>query len=206
MILKPWLVAGFATLTVAATACASSTPTASSVGQDTVSSSPATADASSSAPATAGPTVGASGGGIYLKDLGGFTIGSATDLATAPKVSGKGSHTPTVLEVKDLVVGTGAAANPTSTVTVQYLGFRVADGGAFDSSWSRGQAATFPLTGVVPGFTQGIGGTGTIAPMKIGGRRLMLLPAELGYGAQGAGSDIPPNAAIAFIVDLTAVQ
>jgi FKBP-type peptidyl-prolyl cis-trans isomerase len=58
---------------------------------------------------------------------------------------------------------------------------------------------------VVPGFTQGIGGTGKVAPMRVGGRRIMILPAALGYGAQGSGP-IPANAALVFVVDLKSVK
>jgi peptidylprolyl isomerase len=61
--------------------------------------------------------------------------------------------------------------------------------------------ANFPLTGVVPGFTQGIGGTTGIAPMKVGGRRLVIIPPALGYGGQQNGS-IPPNSTLVFVIDL----
>ena len=78
------------------------------------------------------------------------------------------------------------------------------NGKKFDSSWARGQAAQFPLTGVVPGFTQGIGGAGKVAPMRIGGRRIMILPPSLGYGPQ-AQSGIPANSTLVFVVDLVKV-
>jgi peptidylprolyl isomerase len=91
-------------------------------------------------------------------------------------------------------------------VTVQYVGVRYADGKKFDSSWDRGQPAQFSLTGVVKGFTEGIGGTKGVPPMKVGGRRIMILPASLGYGTQGAGADIPPNTPLVFVVDLVSVQ
>jgi peptidyl-prolyl cis-trans isomerase B (cyclophilin B) len=103
----------------------------------------------------------------------------------------------------DLVVGKGAAATPTSTVKVQYVGALLKTGKVFDSSWARGgKPISFPLTGVVAGFTQGIGGIGKVAPMKVGGRRLIILPAALGY-PNGQGSTIPPGSALIFVVDLT---
>lgn len=136
----------------------------------------------------------------------GVTVQGATDLKSAPKVTSSSSSTPTFLECQDLVVGTGPAATPTSTVKVQYAGVLYKNGTAFDSSWSNGGTpAQFSLTGVVPGFTQGIGGNGTVAPMKVGGRRLMILPASLGYGAQANGK-IPANSALVFVVDLTSVS
>ncbi|UQX88480.1 FKBP-type peptidyl-prolyl cis-trans isomerase [Jatrophihabitans telluris] len=136
----------------------------------------------------------------------GVAVANLTDLSKDPGVSSSCSQTPTTLEVKDLVTGTGTAATPTSTVTVQYSGVRYQDGFAFDASWKGGAPIAFPLTGVVPGFTQGIGGAPGVAPMKVGGRRIMILPADLGYGAQGGGADIPPNTPIVFVVDLVKVQ
>lgn len=134
----------------------------------------------------------------------GVTVKGAADLTGQPGVTAKASKAPTKLQYKDLVVGKGAAAKPTSTVTVQYSGVLYKDGTPFDSSWSRGQAATFSLARVVPGFTQGIGGTKGVPPMKVGGRRIMILPAALGYGASGQGP-IPPNSPLVFVVDLTKV-
>ena len=135
----------------------------------------------------------------------GVSVVGAADLGGAPGVTAKSSTAPTKLSYKDLVVGKGAAASPRGSVTVQYVGALYKDGRIFDSSWSRGSAATFSLTGVVPGFTQGIGGTTGVPPMKVGGRRIMILPAALGYGAQGSGSKIPPNSPLVFVVDLVSL-
>jgi len=135
------------------------------------------------------------------------TVTDATTLSDKPKVTAASSSQPSTLQVKDLVVGTGQAATPTSSVTVQYVGIRYADGKQFDASWDHGGATSFSLTQVVPGFTQGIGGTQGIQPMKVGGRRLMILPAALGYGAAGTpDGSIPPNAPIVFVVDLVGVN
>jgi len=186
------------------TACSSKKNTAATNTSPTI--------APTSTSPVVGPTAGSgtpasSGQGGSTVTFGGFTINGATDLTKKPSVSGKGDHTPTKLEYKDFVVGSGAAATPTSTVTVQYDGFRLADGGEFQASWDSGGAIPFSLTGVVAGFTQGIGGTADIPPMKVGGRRMLLLPADLAYGANGTpDGSIPPNAAITFIVDLVKVQ
>jgi peptidylprolyl isomerase len=91
-------------------------------------------------------------------------------------------------------------------VSVQYLGVLYKNGLKFDSSWSRGgKPISFPLTQVVHGFTQGIGGAGKVAPMRVGGRRIMILPASLGYGSSANGS-IPANSPLVFVVDLKSVQ
>lgn len=105
------------------------------------------------------------------------------------------------LVVKDLKVGTGPEAAPGSTVVVQYTGWLV-DGTKFDSSRDRGQPFSFPLGGgqVIKGWDEGVKG------MKAGGKRVLVIPADLGYGAQGAGGVIPPNATLVFVVELVRVQ
>jgi peptidylprolyl isomerase len=158
-------------------------------------SSASTPAPSSSAPPAQGPSV----------SFDGVTVSGAADLAGVPGVTSKASGDPAKLEYKDLVEGTGKAATPTSTVTVQYVGVLYKDGTEFDSSWSRGQAAQFPLTGVVPGFTQGIGGSGDVPPMKVGGRRIVIMPSSLGYGAQAQGS-IPANSPLVFVIDLKSID
>lgn len=135
----------------------------------------------------------------------GVTVTGAKDLGGSPGVTSKSSTTPTKLLYKDLVVGTGAAANPKSTVTVHYTGVLYKDGKKFDSSWDRGAPIPFSLQQVVPGFTQGIGGGNGVPPMKVGGRRIIIMPAALGYGSQG-NSSIPANSPLVFVVDLKAVQ
>jgi peptidylprolyl isomerase len=132
----------------------------------------------------------------------GVTVTGATDLAGVPGVTSKSSTTPKTLAYKDLVVGKGAVATPSSTVTVQYVGVLYRTGVKFDASWSRGSPTQFSLAQVVPGFTQGIGGTTGVPPMHVGGRRIIILPAALGYGSQANGS-IPANSPLVFVVDLT---
>ncbi len=135
----------------------------------------------------------------------GVKITGAKDLGGKPGVTAKAAASPKKLLYKDLVVGKGQAADPTSCVTVQYDGVLYKSGKEFDSSWSRGMLAQFPLTGVVPGFTQGIGGTTGVPPMKVGGRRVIVVPPALGYGAQGSPPTIPASAPLVFVIDLTKV-
>tara|TARA_Y100000589_G_scaffold287699_1_gene288642 strand:- start:3398 stop:4510 length:1113 start_codon:yes stop_codon:yes gene_type:complete len=100
----------------------------------------------------------------------------------------------------DLKVGDGEQpASPASTVKVHYTGWLV-DGTKFDSSVDRGQPIDFPLNGVISGWTEGVGS------MKVGGKRKLIIPADLGYGARGAGGVIPPNATLVFDVELLDVQ
>ncbi len=105
------------------------------------------------------------------------------------------------LKIKDVVVGDGAEASPTSKVTVNYVGVSQVNGKEFDSSWKRGEPTTFGLNQVISGWTQGMTG------MKVGGRRELVIPPQLAYGAQGTpGGPIGPNETLVFVVDLLAVN
>jgi peptidylprolyl isomerase len=119
-------------------------------------------------------------------------------LSKEPEVKPPSGPPPTKLVVKDLVAGTGKEAKLGSTITVNYVGVLYHGGKQFDSSWKRGEPASFPLKvgGLIPGWTQGIPG------MKVGGRRELIVPAALAYGAKGSGSTIPPNEPLVFVVDL----
>jgi FKBP-type peptidyl-prolyl cis-trans isomerase len=123
-------------------------------------------------------------------------------LNTKPKVVPPSGAPPKKLIVKDLIKGTGPAAKPGSTVTVQYVGVLYKGGKQFDASWNdgSGKPVTLPLTGVIKGWQAGIPG------MKVGGRRELIIPASLGYGAQGSPPKIPPNAALVFVIDLHGVS
>lgn len=102
---------------------------------------------------------------------------------------------PTELYTEDLVVGDGPEVPAGATVTVEYVGV-LTDGTEFDSSWSRTEPATFSLDGVIQGWTDGIPG------MRVGGRRLLVIPGDLAYGETGSPPDIGPNETLVFVVDL----
>jgi peptidylprolyl isomerase len=145
--------------------------------------------------------------GLYSTTFDGVTVAGVTDLASKPKVTSHSTDVPTQLMIQTLVQGDGAAATPTSTVTVQYVGVLYPNGKQFDSSWDHNGAVSFSLQQVVPGFAQGIGGNSQIAPMKVGARRIMILPPDLGYGAAGTpDGSIPPNTPIVFVVDLIGIS
>jgi FKBP-type peptidyl-prolyl cis-trans isomerase len=95
--------------------------------------------------------------------------------------------------------GNGASPKATDTVTVHYSGYLL-NGTKFDSSVDRGQPATFPLNQVIRGWTEGL------QLMKVGGKTKFIIPSELGYGAQGAGGVIPPNAWLIFDVELIKID
>ncbi len=116
-----------------------------------------------------------------------------------PPVDAEPTVTDSGLQIIDLVVGEGDEAPTGATVTVHYTGWLAEDGRKFDSSLDRGAPATFSLGQVIQGWQEGIPG------MKEGGKRRLIIPSELGYGAQGAGSTIPPNADLIFDVELIEV-
>jgi peptidylprolyl isomerase len=110
------------------------------------------------------------------------------------------SDEPSGIRVFDLNVGDGGAVDPANTVDVHYTGWLVADGCVFDSSYTRGASVSFPVGGVIPGFRDAILG------MNVGGQRRVYIPADQGYGAQGAGGAIPPNADLVFDIVLDSVR
>jgi peptidylprolyl isomerase len=114
-----------------------------------------------------------------------------------PKIVKPQGDPPTQLVIKDIVKGTGPKAKPGDTLTMQYVGNSWSTGEQFDASWDRGQAFPFQLGGgmVIPGWDQGMVG------MRKGGRRLLIIPPDMGYGPQGAGP-IGPNETLVFAVDL----
>jgi len=105
------------------------------------------------------------------------------------------------LKYVDLKVGTGEEARAGDKVTVHYTGW-LTDGTKFDSSVDRGQPFVFPLGArrVIRGWDEGVAG------MKVGGKRKLTIPPDLGYGARGAGNVIPPNATLVFDVELLKVE
>jgi peptidylprolyl isomerase len=147
--------------------------------------------------------------GIVTAPSGGATADTvATTPTPPPAISKKPVVTvpkgppPKTLRTKDLVVGTGKTAAAGQTVTVNYVGVLYDTAKEFDSSWSRNQPFTTPLTAgsVIPGWVQGIPG------MKVGGRRELIIPPSLAYGAKGSPPTIPPNSTLVFVVDLLSVS
>ena len=121
-----------------------------------------------------------------------------TNQGEAPTIGAPTGTPPTTLVTKDIIVGTGAEALPSSTMTVHYTLMSWSNGALVESSWASGSPATFPLANVIVGWQQGIPG------MKVGGRRLLVIPPDLGYGAQGGGP-IGPNETLIFVVDAIGV-
>jgi peptidylprolyl isomerase len=137
------------------------------------------------------------------------TAAGSTNSGTSVKVSGKlgakpkitvpaGGDPPAKLVIKDIKPGTGPGAKAGQTVTVQYDGVLYKDGSQFDASWDHGQPFPFTLGegSVIPGWDQGLVG------MKKGGRRLLVIPPDLAYGANGSPPAIGPNETLVFVVDM----
>ena len=107
--------------------------------------------------------------------------------------------TETGLQYEVLTPALGIKPTPTDTVTCHYEG-RLIDGTVFDSSYRRGEPASFPLQGVIRGWTEGL------QLMSIGSKFRFFIPFDLAYGAQGAGGSIPPYAALIFDVELLGIE
>jgi peptidylprolyl isomerase len=104
------------------------------------------------------------------------------------------------LLVSDDVVGTGDEVTPGATVTAHYVGVSASTGAQFDASWDRGAPISFPLDGVIQGWSEGLVG------MKVGGRRTLVIPGNMAYGASPPpGAGIAPNETLVFTVDLVDV-
>ncbi len=117
------------------------------------------------------------------------------------KVTGAPTKTPSGLEYWNIKVGTGPVAQSGQKVKVHYTGW-LTNGKKFDSSVDRGEPFQFMLGAgqVIKGWDEGVAG------MKVGGKRQLKIPPNLGYGAAGAGGVIPPNATLIFDVELLGVQ
>ena len=149
---------------------------------------------------------------LSLTACGGSTVTSSTESSSdsalptvsdnagaKPTISKPEGAAPTTLVTKDIIEGTGPTAVATSTMTVHYTLLTWSKGEVVESSWDGGSPATFPLANVIAGWQQGIPG------MKVGGRRLLVIPPDLGYGAQGAGGAIGPNETLVFVVDVIGI-
>jgi len=124
------------------------------------------------------------------------------DLTKKPVVAIPAGGTPKSLVKRDIVVGKGKPARQGDSVQVQYVGSSWSTGSEFDASWDRGQPFSFTLGqgGVIKGWDVGVVG------MRPGGRRLLVIPPQLGYGAQGSPPKIAANETLAFVVDLKSIK
>jgi FKBP-type peptidyl-prolyl cis-trans isomerase len=122
----------------------------------------------------------------------------STNAGHEPAISKPSGKAPESLVSHDIIVGTGNTAAINSTLTVHYVLMSWSTGKVIQSSWSTGNPATFALSQVIQGWQKGMPG------MREGGRRLLIIPPALGYGASGAGP-IGPNETLVFVVDLVKV-
>lgn len=125
---------------------------------------------------------------------------NGSEKGTEAQITAGAVKTASGLSYTELVKGTGAAPVSGKTVTVHYTG-TLENGKKFDSSVDRGQPFVFRIGAgeVIPGWDEGI------ISMRVGGKRKLVIPPQLGYGASGAGGVIPPNATLIFDVELLAV-
>jgi peptidylprolyl isomerase len=128
-----------------------------------------------------------------------------TSTVATAQTTGKTMTTPTGLQITDTKVGTGATPKTGQICVMHYTGWLYQDGAKgqkFDSSVDRGQPFEFPIgtRRVIAGWDEGV------ASMKVGGKRTLIIPPALGYGARGAGGVIPPNATLIFEVELLDVK
>jgi peptidylprolyl isomerase len=123
------------------------------------------------------------------------------DLETKPAIPRPTGNPPTKLVIDDIVKGKGKTARVGRNVTVQYVGVSYSTAEQFDASWDNGQPFQFQLGAqmVIPGWDQGVAG------MKEGGRRELIIPPNLAYGAQGRPG-IAPNETLVFVIDLLSVD
>jgi peptidylprolyl isomerase len=116
-----------------------------------------------------------------------------------PEITLPNGPPPDELVSADIVEGDGVAVPAAATVTTHYVGVSWRnDGQQFDASWDRGAPIQFPLSGVIQGWVEGIPG------MRVGGRRLLIVPPELGYGSQSPTPAIAPDDTLVFVIDMVA--
>ena len=136
-------------------------------------------------------------------DIRRIVDGLSKDTSTKPEIAAPEGSPPAELEKRDIVRGKGPKAKKGDNLAMQYVGVSWSTGRQFDASWDRGEE---PLTlelgagDVIPGWDEGLVG------MREGGRRLLVIPAEQGYGAQGQPPDIGPNETLIFVVDLVRIS
>jgi len=129
------------------------------------------------------------------------SLGVGTDTGEKPEFRPPSASPPQNLQIYDVVEGKGAEATAGRPLSMQYVGKSFSNGAEFDASWDRGEPFDFTLGAgeVIPGWDRGIAG------MRKGGRRILVIPPQLGYGAQGSPPSIAPNETLVFVVDLKRV-
>jgi len=160
---------------------------ASACGSSSKNSDAQSAPSTTTAPATSVPADGSAAGKPCVARKGTLPPG-------APDVPVQTGPAPTKLVIKDLKVGTGPVIPAGATITANYVGVACSTGEIFDSSYAHGSALQFPLTGVIQGWANGIPG------MKVGGVRLLGIPADQAYGSSPPGAGIAPDEALWFVV------
>ena len=140
---------------------------------------------------------------VAIALAGPLAVGASTQAAA--QAAGSTMTTSSGLQITDTQVGTGATPRPGQICVMHYTGWLYVNGAKgkkFDSSVDRGQPFEFPIGRhqVIAGWEEGV------ASMKVGGKRTLIIPPDLGYGARGAGGVIPPNATLIFDVELLGVK
>ena len=149
------------------------------------------------APAGDGGSESTSGGDVQTSPSG---VEVSGDLESKPEITIPDADPPTELEITDLVEGDGAEVAEGATVTAHYVGVSWSTGKQFDASWDRGEPTPFSLSQVIPGWTQGLPG------MKVGGRRLLVIPPDMAYADNPPTPDIKPGETLVFVVDMVETQ
>lgn len=123
------------------------------------------------------------------------------DTSERPTITVPEGDAPSELVLEDLVVGDGPEATSGVQANVDYVGVSWSTGSEFDASWNRGESLSFTIGAgmVIAGWDQGVAG------MRVGGRRTITIPPDMGYGAAGAGGVIAPNETLIFTVDLRSI-
>lgn len=184
-------------LSLTLTGCSSDEPAQVPAGSPTASAGTGTAAAVVPSPAPSPITSGQAADGTPYEYLGVTVTGGPDE---APSITLAADFAPvTELATGDVWLGEGDPVEPGDTVTVNYTGLGQQTRTEFDSSWSRGEPATFPLDGVITGWQEGMVG------MQPGGRRLLVIPGSMAYGPGGRAPAIMPDETLVFVVDLVAV-
>ena len=207
MIRRVLIPAGAAALLLLATACGQQSdervgPADSAAAEVVPSAESLQSEVAAATPYVTLDCVSLQGMPVDAPPASGVTLGSTTAIFQpngAPAITvATDAQQATELGIADIREGDGAEVVAGDTVTVQYCGVGYGGQVVFDSSWARGEPATFPLDNLIPGWQEGIPG------MKVGGQRLLEIPGELAYGEAG-NQGIGPNETLAFVIQLDAI-